>query len=225
MATAPFNFSCNTQEAFDPVSIPDPLLYGYVTALSLDLSQPSTFKTDLTVNVPADWPIELTELTELIELTDTGKAAMNVVGVMASFSWAGGAADPLHIQMSVSQETAAQLKTLQQAALETIRVSALDYVIVDYDQETNQWYAQAAPGGQSLSGVVAGNDNSGLSVGVALGQVNGIDLNACSIQIAPPANQAYTLIFAGTPTERVAKDWGAVIGSMGTTAAGIEGAS
>jgi hypothetical protein len=188
-----FGYQCDTDYGFVPD--PDqPECVGYVTALAAlgqDLSA------DLTVTNPL-----------------TG-ANILVAGVMGTFQWAGAVEDPLVINMYVSQKNAAQLKVLLQSALTTATVSALDYIIVNYDQATKQWFVQAAPQGQSLSGTVAGGQNPELQVDLTPVAVKGTDLNIypVSVQIVPPANQGYALTFASSSTEKVAESWGLVLAS------------
>jgi hypothetical protein len=204
MATVPFNFACDKDYGF----VPDPNAHqrvGYVTALA-GLGLPRALNADLTVTNPL-----------------TG-ARTPVVGVIENLQWEGGAGDPLKIDMYVSQENATQLKELQQSALATTKVSALDYLIADYDQETKQWFTQSAPERQPLSGIVAGKENPELNVDLTPVPVKeGIDLNVfkISVQITPAVNQPYALTFANSATTPVTKQWGLVIGTL----AGAEGAS
>jgi hypothetical protein len=170
---------------------------GYVTAFA-GLGLPQALNADLTVTNP-----------------QTG-AEMTVVGVIAQFEWNGGVGDPLKIDMYVSQENAAQLKLLQQSTLKTTKVSALNYLIINYDPEVKQWFTQAAPQQPPLSGIVPGTPNPDLTVDMTGVPVKaGIDVNVyqVSVQIAPGANQAYVLTFANGATTPVAKAWGLVVGS------------
>jgi hypothetical protein len=195
MATVPFDYDCDMSYAF----VPDPNKQervGYVTAFA-GLAQ--ALKADLTVTNP---------------LT---RATTPVVGVIAQFEWAGAVGDPLKIDMYVSQENAAQLKVLQQQALKTTKVTALNFSIINYDQETKQWFTQAAPQNPPLSGIVPGGQNPELNVDLTPVPVKeGIEVNVyqVSVQIAPGANQAYTLTFANGSTKPVVKAWGLVTGSL-----------
>jgi len=197
MASVPFVFECDMGYGF----VSDPNEHkraGYVTAFA-GLGLAEAFKADLTVTNP---------------LT---RAPMPVVGVIEKFEWDGGVGDPLKIEMYVSQENATQLKALQQAALATTKVSALDYIIIDYDQETKQWFTQAAPQNPPLSGIVPGGQNPELNVDLTPVPVKEgieVDVYQVSVQIAPGANQAYTLTFANSSTKPVVKAWGLVTGSL-----------
>jgi hypothetical protein len=197
MATVPFDYACDMSYGF----VPDPNVQervGYVTSFA-GLGLAEALRADLAVTSP------LTRVTT------------PVVGVIGNFAWAGGIGDPLKIDMYVSQENAVQLKTLQQTALTTTKVTALDYSVIDYDQETKQWFIQAAPQSPPLSGIVPGGQNPELNVDLTPVPVKaGIDVNVykVSVQIAPGANQAYGLTFANSSTKPVIKAWGLVTGSV-----------
>jgi hypothetical protein len=169
---------------------------GYVTELEgLGLSQ--ALKADLTVTNPQT------------------AANVTVVGVIQEFAWSGGVADPLQFQLYVSQENAAQLKMLQQSVLTTTKVNALNYLIINYDQETKRWFTQAAPV-QPVSGIVPGGSNPDLNVDLTpVAAAEGIDLYVykVSVQVAPGANKSYVLTFANSSTTPLAKAWGVVTGS------------
>jgi hypothetical protein len=142
MAVA-YNYACDLAYGF----IQNPNEHqrvGYVTEFA-GLGLPQALKADLTVTNPQT------------------AANVTVVGVIQEFEWSGGVADPLQIQLYVSQENAAQLKVLQQSVLTTTKVSALNYLIIDYDQEAKRWFTQAAPV-QPLSGIVPGGSNPELNV-------------------------------------------------------------
>jgi hypothetical protein len=208
MASVAFNYACDMTYGF----IPDPNEHqrvGYVTAFA-GLGLPQALNADLTVINP-----------------QTG-AKITVVGVMAQFEWNGGVSDPLQINMYVSQENAAQLKLLQQSTLKTTTVSALNYLIINYDQVAKQWFTQAAPAQPPLSGMVPGGSNPDLNVDmtpVPVQQGINEDVYKVSVQIAPGGNKAYVLTFANSSTQPVAKAWGLVIGSPAPALAGLEGAS
>jgi hypothetical protein len=196
MATIAYNYACEFTAGF--VQVPsEEQRVGYVTAFEgLGLSQ--ALKADLTIIDPQT------------------VANVTVVGVIEQFEWNGGVGNPLEIQMYVSQENAVQLKTLQQATQKTTSVSALNYLILDYDQEVKRWFTQAAPAQPPLSGIVAGGSNPELNVDMTSVPVkDGIDVYVykVTVQIAPPANKAYALTFANSATTPVTKAWGLVVGS------------
>jgi len=193
MAVA-YNYACELAYGF----IQNPNEHqrvGYVTEFEgLGLSQ--ALKADLTVTNPQT------------------AANVTVVGVIQEFVWSGGVADPLQFQLYVSQENAAQLKMLQESVLTTTKVSALNYLIIDYDQETKRWFTQAAPV-QPVSGIVPGGSNPDLNVDLTpVAPAEGVDVYVykVSVQVAPGGNQSYVLTFANSSTTPLAKAWGVVTG-------------
>ena len=88
-----------------------------------------------------------------------------VVGVLEKFSWAGGTADPLHLDFYVSQENATQIKAPQQTALKNTAVKVMDFIVIDYDLEAKAWFTELIPA-QPLSGTIAGQGNPQLNVTV-----------------------------------------------------------
>jgi hypothetical protein len=199
MATVPFSFECSLPSAFvmDPNAHPR---VGYVTSFD-GLGLPAGgLKADLTVIRPV--------------AGDT----VTVVGVLEKFSWAGGVGDFIQLDFYVSQENAAQLKLLQQTILKTAAVKQFGWWIADYGQDTKAWFEQAYPQSPP-SGIIAGKNNPALNVGLTPVKVkDGIDVNVyeVNIQVAPPANQQYALNFADSPTKKVVKSWGPVVGTSAT---------
>jgi hypothetical protein len=193
MAVA-YNYACDLAYGF----IQNPNEHqrvGYVTEFA-GLGLPQALKADLTVTNPQT------------------AANVTVVGVIQEFEWSGGVADPLQIQLYVSQENAVQLNVLQKSVLTTTEVSALNYLIIDYDQEAKRWFTQAAPV-QPLSGVVPGGSNPDLNVDLTpVAVAEGVDVYVykVSVQVAPGANQSYVLTFASSSTTPLAKAWGLVTG-------------
>src|ERR1700722_12624544 len=164
MATIPFNYACNFTAGFEQ----DPNEHervGYVTAFAgLGLTQ--ALKADLTIINPQT------------------EGQMTVVGVIEQFEWNGGVADPLQFQLYISQENAAQLKTLQETILKTTTVSALNYLILDYDQEVKRWFTQAAPAQPPLTGIVAGGSNPELNVDMTPVPVEGgLEVNVFKVTV------------------------------------------
>jgi hypothetical protein len=138
-----------------------------------------------------------------------------VVGVLEKFSWAGGAADPLHFDVCVSQENAAQLRALQQTALKNTAVKVLDFIVIDYDQEAKAWFTELIPA-QPLSGTIAGQGNPQLNVDLTgIPVKDGIDVMVYKISIAvsPQAHQLYSLKLANSSTRTAVKSWGLVQGA------------
>jgi hypothetical protein len=133
-----------------------------------------------------------------------------VVGVLEKFSWAGGAADPLHLDFYVSQENATQLKALQQTALKNTAVKVMDFIVIDFDPEAKAWFTGLIPA-QQLSGTIAGQGNPQLNVDLTPVPVkDGIDVMVykVSIAVSPQLHQVYSLKLANSSTRTAVKSWG-----------------
>jgi hypothetical protein len=185
--------------------------FGYLTALDGFGLPAGGLHADLTVLVP---PGSAVPPTGNPPAGDT----LSVVGVMENFAWAGGIEDPLNFDFYVSQQNATQVKTLQQLALKTTAVQALNFWIADFDPETNQWYSAAYPQ-HSLSGILVNKDNPELNVDltpVPAGDGIGINVYKITMAIAPGGKQQYSLTMANSSTQQTTKPWGIVIGSIAT---------
>jgi hypothetical protein len=196
MATVPVVFECSVSSGF----VMDPNEHqriGWVTKLDGFGLPPGGLKGDLQVSDPLT--------------AGNGKPlVVPVAGVLEKFSWAGGAADPLQLDFYVSQENATQIKALQQTALKNTAVKVMDFIVIDYDQETKAWFTALIPG-QPLSGTITGQGNPQLNVDLNPVPVkDGIDVDVykVSISIAPQAHQVHTLKLATSSTKTVVKSWG-----------------
>lgn len=212
MATTPFVYACDKEAGF--VLDPDEQQrVGYLTALTIGTTQ---LAKDLQVQVPAIKSLGFTGLGPLKPppLNQTNSTA-GVVGVLDKFSWEGGIGNPLSLEFWVSQQNATHLKAAQQAALETTIVNSLSWWIINYDQETKQWYEQSFPAAPAaISGIIAGKDNPELNVDLTGAPAkDGIDVVVykVALTVSPPANHQYTLQFASAPQKNVAKAWGLVV--------------
>jgi hypothetical protein len=208
VATAPFEYACNVAGAFE--TEPPQGLIGYLTAF-YGFGLPAPLKADLTVTQP------VTEGTA-IEHPAPGKA-IPVVGVLDSFYWGGEPGDPLQFVFHVSHENANQLWSVLQAPLTNNTVRTLGWWIGDYDQEIKVWYDKSSPMSPSaISGTIQGGDNPNLNVDLTGTAVKGGALvYKATIQVAPAANQQYTLHFANSASTPIAKAWGLQVGPLAAT--------
>jgi hypothetical protein len=136
---------------------------------------------------------------------------MPVVGVLAKISWNGGARDPLVLDFCLSQENAFQVKTLQQTTLKNTSVKAVNFAVVDYDQETKTWFTAFAPV-HALSGIIAGKENPELDVDPTSTPVkDGIEVTVYPVRlsVAPAGSGVYALNLATSSSRPVVKSWGA----------------
>jgi hypothetical protein len=200
MATVPVDFACNVSSGF----LMDPNQHqriGWVTKLDGFGLPTGGLTADLQVSDP--------------RTAAPGKpmAAKAVVGVLETFSWAGGAGDSLQFDFYVSQQNAAQLGALQQAALKNTAVKILDFIVIDYDQEAKAWFTELAPG-QPLIGTVAGKGSPQLNVDLTGTTVkDGIDVLVykVSIAVSPQGTQVYSLKVSTSSTKAAVKSWGVVV--------------
>jgi hypothetical protein len=138
-----------------------------------------------------------------------------VVGVLAKFSWNGGAGDPLQLDFYVSQENAMQIKAAQQTAHVNTAVTVLDFIVIDYDPQAKAWFTELIPA-QPLSGTIAGKGNPQLNVDLTGTPVkDGIDVLVykVSIAVSPQAHQVYSLKLSNSSTRTVVKSWGVASGA------------
>lgn len=198
MATVPVVFECDVSSGF----LMDPNEHqriGWVTKLDGFGLPAGALTADLQVSDP---------------LTATGgkpMVAVPVVGVLEKFSWAGGAGDPLQLDLYVSQENAVQIKAAQQTAHVNTAVTVLDFIVIDYDPVAKAWFTELIPA-QPLSGAIAVvKGNPELDVDLTGTPVkDGIDVLVykVSIAVSPQAHKAYSLKLSNSSTRTVVKSWG-----------------
>jgi len=216
MASIPFAYECDRATGFGLAPNSD-LRFGYITRLDgFGLAQPAT--PDLTVAVPYSGQPRYSGITIKQPAAAGQPRAASVVGVLESFSWPGGVGDPITVNFWCSQQNAAAVKTVQQAALKTTAVRALGWWIVNYDQASKQWFEQSYPvSAPTVAGVIAGKGNPELNVDLTGAPVgDGIDVMVykVSLSVQPTANQQFVLEFANSAAQLTAKPWGLVTGTL-----------
>jgi len=218
MASVPYDIECAKDHAF----LPDPNVHktvGYITALN-GLGLAAALVKDLQVFIPynnanINYAQMKAAVTQMPSTTQLGKAT--VLGVIEKLSWPGGAGNPITIDFWVSQENATQIKAIQQSTLTTSKITALEWWIAAFDQETKQWYEQAYPlDPVTVTGLVVPAENPEINVDLAgAPAIDGVDamVYKISIQIGPGANNQFTLQFANSSNKPQAKSWGLVVGT------------
>jgi hypothetical protein len=216
MATVPFDYGCERDAGF----VMDPnenKRFGYVTSLH-GFGLPAALPKDLQVHLPfnrSDTPA-FRALTLTKPSATSPMSSAKVVGVVETFSWAGGAGDPIKLEFYVSQENAMQIMSLQQRALKTRLVTSLAWWIADYDQEVKQWFEQAHPDSvKGITGHINGKKEPELEVDLKPVQVkSGVDVNVYKVTLAvvPAGHFKYKLRFASTHDKKVIRSWGVLIG-------------
>jgi hypothetical protein len=209
MASVPFQYSCSSTAGFtmDPNAH---LGYGFVTSLGF-LASSGSLARDLQVSVPfnASAPV-FADLQYKAPTATTPVGAAGVVGALDKFSWSGGVGDPITLEFYVSQGNATLMKSLQQSATTTTKISAVAWWMANYDPQAKLWFEQAYPQRGPVSGVANGT----LSVDLAGVKIGSISVYKVLLSVAPAANMQYALQFANTSTQKVVKTWGLVVGTL-----------
>lgn len=154
-----------------------------------------------------------------------GQKVLNCVGIIESFSFAGGVGDPICVSAYVSSEFANQLKAKQKASLETTVIKKLGWWVVNYDVDDKSWFEEAFPKGNTDSGdgFVMGqlNASSGKDVRLSIADAPtliapNLDVQVFNIyfEIVPASDTTYALAFRQGKTKAFVKGWGLQVGSV-----------
>jgi hypothetical protein len=154
-----------------------------------------------------------------------GQKVLNCIGIIESFSFAGGVGDPICISAYVSSEFANQLKAKQKASLETTVIKKLGWWVVNYDVDDKSWFEEAFPKGntESSDGVVMGqlNASGGKDVRLSIADAPtliapNLDVQVFNIyfEIVPASDTTYALAFRQGKTKAFVKGWGLQVGSV-----------
>jgi hypothetical protein len=154
-----------------------------------------------------------------------GQKVLNCIGIIESFSFAGGVGDPICISAYVSSEFANQLKAKQKASLETTVIKKLGWWVVNYDVDDKSWFEEAFPKGntESSDGMVMGqlNASGGKDVRLSIADAPtliapNLDVQVFNIyfEIVPASDTTYALAFRQGKTKAFVKGWGLQVGSV-----------
>ena len=154
-----------------------------------------------------------------------GAKVLNCIGVIESFSFAGGVGDPICISAYVSSEFANQLKAKQKASLATTLIKKLGWWVVNYDVDDKSWFEEAFPKGntESSDGLVMGqlNASGGKDVRLSIADAPtliapNLDVQVFNIyfEIVPASDTTYALSFRQGTTKAFVKGWGLQVGSV-----------
>jgi len=203
-ASTPFGLDCDAGAGVmsDPKQ---PKRVGYITTTKGLGTPPVILAADLRVPSPF----------QASSAAPSTANTLQVVGIIESFEWNGGAGDPIKIVFYVSQQNALQVKGLQQQVLKSTKVDELGWWIADYDPQAKKWYEQAYPTGtRTISGIITGKENPELSVDLAPVALKNATLYKVSLTVVPGANQRYTLFFANASNRSVVRPWGLAVGTL-----------
>lgn len=185
---------------------------GYLTSLGLT----SSLAADILVTVPFNAGVTPAHFTGFQKQATGPTGSAKIVGVLDTFSWAGGTGDAILLDFWVSQSNAMQLKNLSQTLMNTAKVNALAWWIGDYDTQAKAWYEKAYPVAGSVTGLLQGKANAALNVDLTpVPAEAGIDVNVykISLSVGPAANNQYSLVFANSSSQKVVQSWGLVAGT------------
>jgi len=154
-----------------------------------------------------------------------GQKVLNCVGIIESFTFAGGVGDPICVSAYVSSEFANQLKAKQKASLETTVIKKLGWWVVNYDVDDKSWFEEAFPKGNTDSGdgFVMGqlNASAGKDVRLSIAEsptliAPNLDVQVFNIyfEIVPASDTTYALAFRQGKTKAFVKGWGLQVGSV-----------
>lgn len=224
-----FDYPCNWRAGF----VMDPTKkqrFGYVTALEgfgLSAALPLDIQVYSPFNTGAAPTYTGMGSNYVAPTPDAPTSSAKVVGVIENFSWAGGVGDPICISMYVSQESASQIKALQQLTLKTTTIKQLGWWIADFDEEVKKWYEQAFPKApDKVSGQLNAPSKTDIRLAVATDPEKvapNIDVNVYNVymEVIPAANALHTLHFANSDQKKVVKSWGLVVGTMAKQSVGV----
>jgi hypothetical protein len=161
-----------------------------------------------------------------VEVEDLdGAKVLNCIGIIESFSFAGGVGDPICVSAYVSSEFANQLKAKQKASLATTVINKLGWWIVNYDVDDKSWFEEGFPKGntESNDGFVMGQLNAAGGSDVRLSIADeptlissNMDVQVFNIyfEIVPASDTTYALAFRQGATKAFVKGWGLQVGSV-----------
>lgn len=212
-----FNLPCDWKSGF----LMDPLKkqrIGYLTALKcIDLDD--ALKADVTAFTP--FPADSGDYAGFSDIIDENK--VNVVGIIESYSFAGGVGDPICISAYVSTENANMISGKTKDGVKTTKVNELGWWIVNYDTEKKGWYEEAHP--KSKKAITAQLNESGGTVALHVAQEPtkispNIDVSVVNVyfEVIPAANAVYDFHFAESLSTKLVRNWGLKVGESAASA-------
>lgn len=196
---------------------------GYLVDLKSHAKAFGDLAKDIKVFCPFNGTQSLTS--SLVSAADP-QTPVVVTGVLDNFSFGGAVGDPICISGYISAENAKIISAKLQATLGSTFVSALSWVIFNYNEEKKEWFEEAYPlaaGGASAEAVTGqfnappGGGAVRLTVATDATKIAPtIDVNVYNIyfEVVPAANKTHALGFATTSTEKLVRNWGLQIGTL-----------
>jgi len=194
---------------------------GYLTTFE-GLNMGEFLKPDIEVYSPYSSSETEYEGVELDE--ESGK--ITCVGVIESYSFAGGVGDPICVSAYISAENAEIIKAKTKGTLDTTILSSMSYWICNFDEENKVWYEEAfpkeptemrgqlnAPGGKDLRLTVASDPTKVHA---------NIDINVYNLyfEMIPAADDTFAMHFATSSKTKFVRNWGLKVGTNAAQAMG-----
>jgi hypothetical protein len=155
---------------------------------------------------------------------DADKKAV-CVGVIESFSYAGGVGDPVCISAYISAENAEVLGAKMKTTLDTTMVNSLAWWVCAFDEENKVWFEEAHPMADVIKGQL--NAPGGKDVRLTISQdatkiAPNIDINVYHLymEVIPAADATYAFHFATSSKTKFVRNWGLKVGSNAALAMG-----
>ncbi|MEN9796403.1 MAG: hypothetical protein RL653_99 [Pseudomonadota bacterium] len=154
----------------------------------------------------------------------TGK--LTCVGVIESFSFAGGVGDPVCISAYISAQNAEVLAAKLKTTVDTNTVKKLAWWICNFDEENKVWYEEAYPLDPTIvNGQINASGGGSLKITVspeAEKVASNIDSNVYNLylEVIPAANSTFAFHFATSSKTKYARNWGLKVGSNAAAAMG-----
>lgn len=111
---------------------------GHVTELKIGEDENGDLAADLTLRDP-------------IAGDDTSE--VKVVGVISSYHWEGGYAQPIQIAMQISRENKKKLATLLHTTMKSVKVT-INYEVFEYDRDAEVFYKSVHTNDGTLNAIL-----------------------------------------------------------------------
>jgi hypothetical protein len=216
-----YNFPCNWQSAFSPISRDR---VGYLTDFGgLGLNSP--LARDLTVLCPSGLSPKYDRLTQNVRnaqpsMNGIQNSSVSVTGILESVSWEGGVSRAIKFSCYMSEQNATLLKSLQMMTLTTTSIAAIGWWITIFDKVSRRWFEENYPANPTTLSAQLAADYEGpdapLTISGKSVQPDGIDLDLFNVKLrlVPSGNSAAMIMVASSASSRIMKNWGLTVGTQ-----------
>lgn len=136
------------------------------------------------------------------------EADIQVVAVLDSWYWEGGAADPFSMSGMFSEENKAELGTLLHTDLRNTEV-LISFTVYEYYGKTKKYYKSVHTNDTDMKTLIEKSGSGDLAIFIAdqTTKISGLELYHFSISVAPQREEQ-DLHIATTDTAKLVKKWG-----------------